>query len=101
MPNFLTLSVNKMGKNGGYYQINTFKIRECFKNVVTFAVLASFIIVILMVIIIVILMIIIIVILMIIVIIKPLLIVSWLGEKPVGGVAGRAGAAAQASQDHI
>ena len=54
-----------------------------------------------MVIIIVILMIIIIVILMIIVIIKPLLIVSWLGEKPVGGVPGRAGAAAQASQDHI
>ena len=46
-------------------------------------------------------MVIIIVILMIIVIIKPLLIVSWLGEKPVGGVAGRAGAAAQASQDHI
>ena len=82
-----------MGKNGGYYPINPFKIRECFKNVVTFAVLASFIIVILMVIII--------VILMIIVIIKPLLIVSWLGEKPVGGVAGRAGAAAQASQDHI
>lgn len=33
--------------------------------------------------------------------IQPLLIVSWLGEKPVGGVAGRAGAAAQASQDHI